>query len=1019
MKKLINSVLAVVLSSSFVLVSAQKKKKDSTKTTDIEEVVVTALGIKREKKALGYASQEIKGDILREGASTGNLSSQMTGKAAGVQIVTNSNFGGSSSVVIRGMKSIAGNNQALFVIDGVPVNNTSSTLSSEYGKYDGGNVISDINPDDVESINILKGAAAAALYGERASAGVVVITTKKGKSKKDDTWGIKLSTEYLYGEIDKSTFAKYQNVFGGGYGSSFSNKNILGDGVMRPVVVTSGDASMGDAFDPKKMVYQWNSLYPQLPGYHVATPWMAAKHTPDYFFQKSQTTSNSISIEKSNNHSSIYLNYNNYLSSGVLPNSDLKKNIITSKFTYDLTDKLSATAYTTLTIQNTVGRNTTGYNDNIIGGFRQWWQTNVDMLDLKNAYFLNHENLTWNPKGYSVDDQAAFFSPAYWNNPYFERYQNYQSDNRTRFFGYLVLNYKFNKEWNLTGRMSTDFINQKNEQRLAIGSINQTFGLSKLNAPSGYYLGTYYSNEINFDLFTNYNKRFDNNMTLSGLIGTSLRRNKTETTDASTEGGLIIPGLYALRNSYGQPLPAKEYSATSLLPRAYGQISFGIDDTYYIEATSSVDRSSNLPKQHNVYFYPSVSGSVILSNLIKRDWLSFWKIRGNLAQVGKTTLNYGIEDTYDIIGIFGTGDPVIRPWTYKNNPDLRSERSNEIELGMEARFFKNRLGFDISAYKTNSKDQIMLVDVSTSSGYAKQWINAGNIQNKGIELQLNAVPFRTDKFKWDINLNWAKNQNKVISLQGSSTNLLLASANNNVTFNAAVGKKYGVINGTDFVYSPDGQKVVDDKGRYLTTDSNQEIGNITPDYTWSIRNSFSYKSFTFSFLIDGQKGGDIFSVDMLYGTDTGLYPETISLRPKDGSMPILPGVVEENGKYVSNTKPIATEYSYSKTGSVLTSVGYPSKQFVYDATFIKLREAAVYYDFPKRWFEGTVVKGAKVGLVGRNLWIIHKNMPYADPEDAYRGFNQLGVASSNLGRGLQIGSMPAVRTIGMSFSANF
>ncbi|MFP3833118.1 SusC/RagA family TonB-linked outer membrane protein [Chryseobacterium sp. SIMBA_028] len=1030
MKKLTTGLLVLVLSSSIAVANAQEKK-DTLKTKEIEGVVVTALGIKREKKALGYASQEIKGDVLREGANTGNISSQMAGKAAGVQVVTSSNFGGASSVVIRGMKSIGGNNQALFVVDGVPISNNNSTISGSYTIFDGGNSISDLNPNDIESVNVLKGAAASALYGERASAGVVVITTKKGKSRKNDEWGVTLSTEYQYGEIDRSTFAKYQNKYGAGYGgSSFLKRDVDGDGVLDLVVGTNNDASVGTAFDPSLMVYQWNSLFPQLPGYHKATPWVAAKHTPVDFFQSAQTTSNSVTIEKGSENGSILLNYNNFLTTGVLPNSDQKKNTISAKFDYKLTDKLSATVYSSLTMQNTTGRNSTGYNDNILSGFRQWWQTNVDMYELRDAYFnTGGQNVSWNLNGYS--SPSNFNTPAYWNNPYFDRYQNYQSDYRTRFFGYAMLNYKFSNAISLTGRLSSDFSNQKTEVRKAVGSHAEPFGIvpglpstlnPQSNARSGYYLGNLYTNETNFDLFANYNKKFDNDISLGAVLGTSLRRNTIETTDASTQPGstgegLIVPGLYAIRNSAGQVIPTQEYSATFTLPRAYGQISLGYQDTYFLEGTGSVDKSSNLPSGNNVYFYPSISGSVVLSNLIKQDWLSFLKVRGNWAQVGKTTDNYRLADTYNIRSLYGNL-PIVDPNSFKNNPNLKPERSTEVEVGLEAKFLNNRVGFDVSLYKTNSKDQILLVPVSGASGYGSKWYNAGELENKGIEVQLNLVPIKTSDFRWDMNWNWAINKNKVLSLNEGIKNLQLGRAVNDVTFNAPVGEAYGQIWGTDFVYSPDGQKLIDpDTGAYMmTTSKTNVIGNIMPQYTWSVRNSIAYKAFTFTFLIDGQQGGSVFSGDMLYGTDTGIYPETLAIREPGV---VLPGVIFQNGQYVQNNIPLSPDNYPSETGSILASGNYPAKQFVYDASFIKLREAAIYFDVPKSLYANTFIKGMKFGIFGRNLWIIHKNLPYADPEAGYTGGSVTGVQGANLSRGYSIGAMPTTRTFGANFTVNF
>jgi TonB-dependent SusC/RagA subfamily outer membrane receptor len=410
---------------------------------------VTALGIKREKKSLGYATQEIKGDAIKDGVNTGNVANQLVGKAAGLQITTTTNFGGSANIVIRGNKSIVSNNQALIVIDGVPIDNKNNFSD----RYDYGNNMSDINQEDIESINVLKGAAASALYGERAGNGVILITTKKGKSKKGI--GLTLSSEVQTGTIDKSTFAKYQNKYGAGYGWYFDED---ADGNLYAPMYD--DASLGYAFDPNLLVWQWDSFDPNSSNYGKPSPWVAAKYTPVDFFETATNFVNTIGIESGNDKSNILVNYTNFLSKGVLPNSEQNKNTISTKFNYKLSDKIDVTGYSSLTFQDTKGRNTTGYGDNVVTGFRQWWETNVDIRKQRDAYFNSGgQNVTWNRT--SADDS----SPKYWNNPYFDRYQNYQTDKRNRFFGYLMLNYKVSPSITVTGRISSDSYSQKNETR--------------------------------------------------------------------------------------------------------------------------------------------------------------------------------------------------------------------------------------------------------------------------------------------------------------------------------------------------------------------------------------------------------------------------------------------------------------------------------------------------------------------------------------------------------------------------
>ncbi|MDR7794261.1 SusC/RagA family TonB-linked outer membrane protein [Riemerella anatipestifer] len=997
MKKLTTSVLAVVLTSSFVTVDAQKVKKDSTKTTEIEGVVMTALGVKREKKSLGYASTEVKAEALTSGTTnTGNVASLLSGKVAGLQVNTNNNFGGSSNLLIRGFKSLTGNSSPLIVIDGSPVNN--ATLS---GQFDYGNFLSDINQEDIESMNVLKGAAASALYGERGSNGVIVITTKNGKGR-GNNWGVTLQSSVNVGFIDKSTFPKYQTRYGAGYGPYYGNNgdsyfNEAPDGKYE--VPFGEDASYGAEFDPNLLVYQWDSYDPTSPNFGKATPWVAAKNGPLAFFETPVTTVNSISLEKGDKNGNISLNYTNMLSNGLLPNSNLRKNSLSTKFNYAFTDKLTATVYSALTLQNTVGRNETGYSDNIVTGFRQWWQTNVDVLSLRDAYYRNNEqNVTWNRKS------ATDASPSYWNNPYFQRYKNYQSDDRVRSFSYAQLKYEVSKNLGVTAKLSHDNLSMLIEQRLAQGSLPQSFGTSGNDVSSGYARNNRTSTETNFDLFANYKFNITSDLGVTGIVGGNVRRNKYDNVYQSTEGGLVADGLYVISNSASTVLAPIENVATYVTSGAYVTASFDYKKMLFVDATYRADKSSNLPKGTNVYGYPSLTGTFIVSELVKPSWLSFWKLRANYAEVGASTDPYKLRNTYSVRGTFGNAAGLFEQPNFLANPYLKPERSKEFETGMEMQFFKNRLGFDIAYYKTRTFDQIINLPISSGSGYRTMLINAGQVNNRGIEVQVNGTPIKTANFRWDIDVNWAQNRSEVVSLFPGVDNYLLASYQGGVSLNARVGQPFGVLVGTDYRYDVNGNKVIDPKtGRYYR-EANQVIGNITPDWTGGVRNSFHYKGLSVSFLIDVKKGGSVFSTDMYYGLATGLYEETAvgDYRTK--------GVVWDG---VNPDGSVNTTYTIG-AGAFGNVDGYrrmPAKRFVYDASYVKLREASIGYNLPKSLLKDTFITDAKVSIVGRNLWIIHKNLPYADPE--------AGTGGGLSARGNSIGVLPTTRDIGIDVTFKF
>ncbi|UKB83315.1 SusC/RagA family TonB-linked outer membrane protein [Chryseobacterium sp. MEBOG06] len=985
MKKLTTGLLVLVLSSSIAVAQAQQKN-DTLKTKEIEGVVVTALGIKREKKSLGYASEEVKAAELTGGTTnTGNVASLLSGKVAGLQVNTNNNFGGSANLLIRGYKSLSGGSP-LIVIDGSPVNNTSISTGAS---FDYGNFLSDINQEDIESINVLKGAAASALYGERGSDGVILIVTKSGRGNNDGSWGVTLTSGITAGFIDKSTFPKYQSKYGAGYTSKF-NSQLSPDGYN--YANFGDDASYGPAFDPSLLVYQWDSYDPSSPNYGKPTPWVAAKNGPIKFFETPVTYVNTVTIEKGNKTSNLSLSYSNMLSNGLMPNSELRKNTISAKFNHDFTDKLHASVFTTLTLQDTKGRNETGYSDNIISGFRQWWQTNVDVAALRSAYANNgNSNFSWNRTS------PTNGTPQFWNNPYFQRYQNYQSDDRTRVFSYAQLKYDISKNFGITGKLSYDDLQMVIEERLMNGSLPQPFGASGLNVNSGYARTNVKNTELNFDLFANYKFNITTDLNVSGIAGGNVRRNLIDNIYMSTEGGLSKPGLFAISNSVRTILPPDENYERWLTSSLYATASFGYKNFLFVDGTYRVDKSSNLPKGNNSYGYPSVTGAIILSEFVKQPWMSFWKIRANYAEVGSSTTNYRLVNIFK-----ARGEGLFDQPYFLANPNLKPQRSKETEFGMEAQFFKNRLGFDIAIYKTRTFDQIINLPVSPATGYRTFLVNAGQIDNKGVEVQLNGAPFKTNDFSWDVNINWSKNENEVIALNGNSQNYLLASYQNNVSLNARVGQAFGALVGSDYVYDANGEKVINaTTGRYLKN-NNQIIGNITPDWVGGIRNSFRYKDFSFSFLIDVKKGGDVFSPDMGYGISTGLYEETADYRVNGI---VYPGV-NPNGNV--NTTPTSQP---GISGRVDGYNAMPNKRFVYDASYVKLREASIGYNLPKSLLANTGIRDAKISIVGRNLWIIHKNLPYADPET--------GTGNGLAAKGQSIGSLPTTRDIGIDVTLKF
>ncbi|SNR40925.1 SusC/RagA family TonB-linked outer membrane protein [Hymenobacter mucosus] len=978
-------------------------------TKQLGEVVVTAQNVERTRNSLPYSATQVEGENITK-ARNPNFINGLSGKVAGVQIRQSNSLGGSTNVLIRGTKSLFGNNQPLFVVDGVPISNANTNSTDQQtgrGGYDYGNAAADINPDDIASTTVLKGAAATALYGERAANGVILITTKKGRKG----LGVTVNLGATAGRIDKKTFIKYQKEYGAGYGRYyidnsnnpadnpyFLDRDINGDGVNDLVTPLSEDASYGAAFDPNLNVYQWGSFDPTSPTYNQATPWVAGKNGPEEFFKTALTLNNSVSIDGGNENGYFKLGYNNIRDKGVLENSEVNKNIVNFAGSLNLTPKLTTTASINYTRVDGKGRYGTGYGDgNVMTNFRQWWQTNVDIKEQKEAFERTGQNRTWN---YS---SPSDLSPIYWNNPYWVRYKNYETDSRNRFFGNVTATYKVADWFNILGRVTADSYDEIQEERNAIGSV----GLSSYNR----YNRT--SREYNYDLIGNFSKNVTESFSLRGLIGANLRRQYVSSIYAATNGGLVVPDLYSLTNSVSDPLPPTENETQIGVDGIFASATLGFKEMLFLDLTARRDKSTTLPAKNNTFVYPSVAGGFVFSELLKDvSWLSYGKVRANYAEVGQGAAALSVFDVYTKVSTFN-GNALYSVSGTKNNPDLKPERTKSAEAGLEMNFLRSRLGFDLTVYQQNTQDQIIPVTLSTATGYNSRYVNSGEVRNRGVEVSAFVSPIKNADFSWTLNANWTRNRNEVISLYEGVPNIVLASYQGGVSSNATVGEAFGSIRGSNYVYQ-NGQKVVGANGYYAqSATSNEVIGNPNPDWTGGVSNTLAYKGLSLYFLVDVRQGGDVFSLDRYYGQATGLTPETAGLNDlgnpsrntiANGGGVILPGVLADgtpNTRRVSNT-------NYGLYGYLRN----PAAGFVYDASFVKLREVTLTYSIPTSIVSKIgAFKGVDLSLVGRNLWIISKNLPDADPEDA--------LSSGNLGQGYSSGSFPAIRSFGGNIRLSF
>ncbi len=966
-----------------------------TESIGMDEVVVTALGVTREKKSLGYAVTEIAGDEMSE-AKESNIVNALSGKVAGVQVRQANTMGGSANVVIRGSASITGNNQALFVVDGVPVDNSNTNTTNQqagWGGYDYGNAASDINPEDIESVSILKGAAATALYGSRASNGVILITTKKGKTQKGI--GVTVNSGVTFSTINRNTMPEYQYEYGAGYSQDWSFENAING---NHVINVNDDASWGPKFDPNLQVVHWDALDPAAANYGETRPWVAPKSKVYDFFETGVKNINSVALEGGKDDYTFRLSFTNSDESGILPNSKIKKNSLSFRSRYDLSDKLTAEFSGNYVNTKGKGRYGTGYDDNNpMQNFAQWFQTNLDFDRMKNYYKSpDGDQRTWNASS------PTDLDPIYANNPYWTRYENFQEDERDRLYGFTTLAYEFNDMFTLSWRNTLDYYSEEQNERNAVGS----------NATSSYNNFRRSFKELNSDLMLSFKKQV-NDFSFTGLAGVGYRENTMSSIFSSTSGGLVVPGLYTVSNTTVANSPTENLNESNI-KSVYANLSVGYQNMYYLEGSYRIDESSTLPTGKRSFDYPAISGNIILSEisgLKDLSFLTFSKFRANYAEVGSGTNPYRIQSAYT--NDTNWGDKAI--YSVNNteqNKTLKEERTKSWEIGWEASLFQGRLGFDVAYYKANTFDQIMPALVSPASGRRSVIVNSGELENKGWEIQMNATPIRTSDFTWNMNVNWAKNENEVKELFSGLSNVLITSAWD-VTVNAAVGQPFGVIKGTDFVYT-NGKKTVDSRGYYMKTDDTDlVIGNIQPDWNAGITNSFSYKGFSLRALIDIQQGGDIYSVDRKYSLATGLLKETAGLNskgnPKRDAVADGGGILHAEAVMADGT-PNTTFANSSGWGGDQYYGRTPTARYVYDASYVKLREVALSYSLPKSLISKTFLSKAVVSAVGRNLLILHKNTPGFDPETGQSSGNRQGVANA---------SYPTTRSYGFNITLGF
>lgn len=974
--------------------------------TDLNEVVVTAMGVTRQKKALGYATQEISSDQLTTGKDN-NILNSLSGKLAGVRITNTQGDVGSSRIVIRGETSIAGENQPLFIVDGIPVDN--SQLNSRGVGRDFKNAIADLNPEDIQSMSVLKGPNAAALYGARAAHGAIIITTKNGKGQKGLGVTGHVSTQVSFA----ANLPEFQNLYGQGAGGRFSYVDGKGAGVNDGV-----DESWGPRLDAGLLIPQFDSPV-DANGNRTATPWVSNPNNVNDFFRTGFTSNYGVAIAKSDDKYQFRISYNNEHQKSIVPGASTNKTNFALNTDYKLAKWVSvgATAnyilYSAPSLPGSAMASGSNARSNSTMLQFLWFGRQVNTASLKEDYSRN-----WNS--------------SYYSNPYWNAYYNTQSQDRHRLIGDFHLAFHLLDGLDLRLRTSTDWYNDKRKSKVKWGTSGTPYG--------NYSEENYTVQENNTEAVLTYQKQISQDWNVDALVGFNVRNKKYEY-NYQAAPRLAVPDLYTLTNSRDQLTSSNDFYRLRQYG-VYASATVNYKNWAYLSLTGRNDWSSTLPVGNNSYFYPSVTASVLLNEALgfTSRQVNYLKLRGGWSQVGADADPYQLANVYDIQTAFN-GNPMLTASTTGKNPNLKPEQTNSTEIGLEGTFFDNRLHLDFSYYQTDSKNQILSLATSAASRYTSQVRNAGHIRNRGYEVQLGIVPIRKAGFEWRADINYSSNRSKVIKLddEGLITSYQLYSSG--IQILAQVGESYGTLFGSSYTRDDKGNVVVDANGLPKISSTSKVLGHFQPDWQGGITNTFRYKRFTFSFLVDASFGGKIFSNTNKTGIYTGVLASTLPGRDAEhgGLWYYKNGGVNEqiaapqyttsaDGLYYANINGEQTRVyqdgiivngvteSGEKNNTVVSAENYYHRLYsiaeanVFSASYVKLREVSFTYQLPVSLARKLSLQDISVALTARNLWIIHKDAPNIDPEVAITSGNAQGVEAY---------SLPTTRQIGLNLTVKF
>lgn len=946
------------------------------------EVVVTALGIRREEKSLGFAAQTVKENAVKD-AKSNNWVNSLSGKVAGLNIQgTGAGPMGSSRITLRGESSLnLDNNQALIIIDGVPVSNriTGTGFSSHLSQdnpVDYGSAVSDINPDDIEKISVLKGAGATALYGSRAAGGVIIITTKSGQ-RKDKGLGITYNMNISMDQVNR--WPDYQFEYGEGRTDVYYSYLDNADGPN-----TSTGVAAGRAWGPKfngQLYFQYNPLVAD--GKPTErTPWVAHKDYISGYFKTGLTVSNSLSIEGGSDKGSARLSLTHLKNQWILPNSGFERYNAALSVNQKITDKLRINGRVNYTNKKSDNLPAAGYNNQSL----MYFLIIGTAPNIRPEWFKPY----WEPGLVNVKQRNPFNTGP--DNPYLAFYEMLNKMNKHGVIGNVSATYSFNDRFELLVRSGVDMSFEYRSQQ-------RPFSMTKY--PRGMFREqNVFSYESNTDVLLSYNNKINSNWKYSASVGGNIMRQTYDFAGMYADQ-LAQPGIYQISNSLDQAV-ADPLKTKKAINSVYGTGQISYSDRIFVDVTGRNDWSSTLPFQNNSFFYPSVSTSFILSDLFKLpSKISYAKLRLSWAQVGNDTRPYQTVKYYDrIYGNNFTNPSVLF------NPDLKPEITSSYEAGLDVRLFSNRMSFDLAVYSNNSRNQILAIPLDPVSGYSNALVNAGLINSRGIEVAVTGKPVVKRNFNWTTTLVWSQNRSYVKELAAGITNQVIYSHGSNVSIEARVGGRMGDMYGRGFQRSPDGQIVYGSNGLPAQLDPVlKKWGNAFADWKAGLTNEFTIKQVRISVLLDGQMGGAMYS--QTNHKNNTLGKTKVTLPGRDGGI-VGAGVVYNSTtlKYEPNTRNVTASSYYDNYYQISNT-----ETNIFDASFLKIREVRFEYNLPQRLLKKLSVKQTTIALYGRELFNF-TSFPGFDPEGG-------NLNNGTLTPGVELTQFPSTRNMGINLTIKF